>query len=335
MKHMKHSLVALILYCSLLHGKPLFTLCIDGGGSKTLVQIADQNGNAIVFTHDGLQTDKAVGAGSNILICGEEALRTCFNTMFNDIRVGNDELVSLLPSCAVVAGIAGAASPVSKKQIEAVFESFGIAKEHIAVFSDAELNLSLVDDNNAMLIAGTGSICLGKKGQKLYRVGGLGKILGDEGSGYFIGREAVAAALAEEYGWGEKTYLTAPIKEFFKCTHLKEVIAPITRGEIKHDHIAKIAPLVFKHATTDQVACKIIERAAQHLGFLVTTMTKLMNMTEGEIHVWGGLFKSQDAPSFIHKIKDFALLPPALQLVNKAHENPALVFVQKFAASKQ
>ena len=49
-----------------------------------------------------------------------------------------------------------------------------------------------------VVIAGTGSVALGWDGERFARSGGHGFLLGDEGSAYWIGREAVRSALRFE-----------------------------------------------------------------------------------------------------------------------------------------
>ena len=61
-----------------------------------------------------------------------------------------------------------------------------------------------------VVIAGTGSVALGWDGERFAYAGGHGYLLGDEGSAYWIGREAVRAALRfdEQTGGSELIYRT-------------------------------------------------------------------------------------------------------------------------------
>ena len=62
--------------------------------------------------------------------------------------------------------------------------------------------------------SGTGSIsyCYNKKTNELNRVGGWGYVLGDEGSGYDIGRQALVAIMKSYDGRGKSTQLTEALK---------------------------------------------------------------------------------------------------------------------------
>lgn len=327
------NLVLIIFSCHFVRGVSNLTLCIDGGGSKTLLQIVDQQAHVISFAKNGSVTDKAETGGSNINTVGEEGLRACIRELFGGVEIDGKALMTLLPECNVIAGMAGISTDELKDAVAKIFQEYGIAPDKITLFSDAELNLQLIDRDGIMLIAGTGSICLGKKNQKLYRVGGLGRTLGDEGSGYFIGLQAVKAALAQEYGWGQPTTLTGALREFFNTVELKRIIGPITLHEITAARIAKIAPLVFEHAHAhDAVAQAIVEQAAQELGLLITRMLNLTGLNEADVQLWGGVFKGEHADSFIKKIEEHIVGHP--QLINRAHQNPVVLAAQNIIRKK-
>src|SRR5205085_1278058 len=72
------------------------------------------------------------------------------------------------------------------------------------------------DAPGIVIIAGTGSIVYGRNQRgEAARAGGWGHLIGDEGSGYWIGREALAAVMRAEDGRGPSTRMTADILEFF------------------------------------------------------------------------------------------------------------------------
>src|SRR5205085_2541267 len=124
----------------------------------------------------------------------------------------------------------------------------GVNKERLQVLTDAELALRLLKGNGMVLISGTGSICFAEKNGVRQRVGGLGRILGDEGSGYQIGLQAIRAALAEEFGYGPPTSLTPALKAFFEVTEMKTLFPQINSLEMSSATIASVSPLVFEKA---------------------------------------------------------------------------------------
>ncbi len=76
------------------------------------------------------------------------------------------------------------------------------------VESDARVALEGAFSGNpgSILIAGTGSIMFGKDSKgNIHRVGGFGRILGDEGSGFHIARSGLTAVAKQFDGRGERT----------------------------------------------------------------------------------------------------------------------------------
>jgi len=310
----------LCLLVSAIWAGPKYTVCIEGGGSKTVMQVIDERGE--------VRTPTVSASGSNINVVGEEGVRAVFRTLLE-----GQEL--FLRDCRVVAGLAGVGTPEKKALVASMFEAWGIPRTQVHVLSDAEMALQLFDRDGIVLIAGTGSICFGKTVSANYRVGGLGKVLGDEGSGYQIGLHALKAALAEEYGWGEATSLTAALREFFGVTELKTLIRPIGLGEFSSAKVASAAPIVFEHAHRhDSMAESIIDEAAEDLAMLLETMLQKSGLHDCDVHLLGGVFKNMYAEDFIRKIEENCSLlqTQRIRLVNQSNQNVALLYARKFAA---
>src|SRR5499427_1550581 len=154
-------------------------LGIDGGGSKTSFLLVDEYYNEICHIQSG---------PSNHLSVGTEAAREA-------IMQGISRLTEQ-PNI-VCAGFAGAGRPDSVAFYREVIQSL-IPDAQIIIESDAFIaSIGAIGiDPGVLLIAGTGSIVIGReKDRRMFRVGGWGPHFGDEGSGFWIGREAVRAAL--------------------------------------------------------------------------------------------------------------------------------------------
>lgn len=119
------------------------------------------------------------------------------------------------------------------------------------------------DTNCGVLIAGTGSVLYYRKRNGTYsRTGGWGRIIGDEGSGWWIAREALSRVMQNYDGRGKKTQLESDIKNKFRLTPQNMV------KKIYHDNfeISKLTKLVFSCAENgDRVSQAIIKHAAEHL----------------------------------------------------------------------
>ena len=117
-------------------------------------------------------------------------------------------------------------------------------------------------------IAGTGSNVFGVGADgRSWRTGGWGHLLGDEGSGYWLGVESIRAALRDRDASGPATGLGDAACEFFACDTIEAVAhlvysKPLTKGEIAAFAIdtAKLAE------QGDEVARELFARGAVLLG---------------------------------------------------------------------
>lgn len=329
-------LVSLLLPVMIVASTPAiqYRLCIDGGGSKTMLQVLDCDGRIVALQNkDGVISDRIIAAGSNINVIGQAAVRDVLWSLIDGSTMQDTDmpLKGVLPQCAVYAGMSGLGLESNKSIVQGIFSSFGVANEHITAMADAEMAMSFLGDNGIILIAGTGSICFGKKDGKMFRVGGLGRVLGDEGSAYQVGYQALKAALAEEYGWGSTTPLTQALQTHFNTMALKTLIPGINAGTTPSSALAVLAPLVCACAQQgDAVAQSIMNGIKNDLVGLVQSMLAITELKDAPLHCWGGLFKSSFAPDIIAGIQELAKSKGcAVEITNHAHDNLPVLFALK------
>ena len=288
----------------------------------------DQEGQIVPLEiKDGIESHQVQTGGSNINSIGTEGIRQVLSSLFEGVFCGENELTNLLPDCRIIAGMAGAGLPQNQQAIISLIEERGVSQHRISVMSDAEMALRLIDGEGGDPQSPAQALFAWEKKEMKprYRVGGLGRILGDEGSGYQIGLQALKAAIAEEYGWGAATRLTPALKQLFQVSELKTLIPKINLGEIPPSKIASRAPLVFYHASKqDEMANEIIDKAAQDLNDLLASMVNLSHLNNCEVHLWGGIFKNAYSETFIQKVREG--LPENLKLINQSQNNPAVLF---------
>lgn len=306
------------------------TLCIDGGGSKTLLQLVDANGKIIPLLKDGVEVESLQGPESNINTIGFEGVRNSLSKLFENVQTKSKMgLQHMIAKCKIIAGMAGVGLPANREKVLSLFEELGADKNNITLMTDADIALNLLPEKGIILISGTGSICLGKNEDKKFRVGGLGNVLGDKGNGYQIALSAIRASLAEEYGWGPKTSLTQRLQDSLGISDLKTLIPLINSRQMSAAEIAKISPIVFEEAQkNDAIAQEILKEAAQDLNELITTMLKISELTDSEVHLWGGVFKTTSADTFIQQIDSDFFKDRKILLVNRANENAAVEFAK-------
>ncbi len=121
--------------------------------------------------------------------------------------------------------------------------------KRVRVISDVELahEAAFGGGPGVLVIAGTGSIAYGRSARgKSARAGGLGAYLGDEGSGFWLGREALREPRLAKY---------FPESLALRLAHEPKPIRAI----------AGLAPTVLRLARKNSAASAIVARGASHL----------------------------------------------------------------------
>jgi N-acetylglucosamine kinase-like BadF-type ATPase len=131
-------------------------------------------------------------------------------------------------------------------------------------------------------------------GGEAARAGGWGYILGDESSGYWIGREALTAVMRAADGRGPETGLTADILAYFGVDDVSQLPRIVYDREVPRMSVAALGPLVQRTSEAgDAVARGILERAADELALGVRSVASRLEM-RGDPFVCvlaGGVFR--------------------------------------------
>ncbi len=137
---------------------------------------------------------------------------------------------------------------------------------------EMEIGLSAADcrGDGYLVVAGTGATVFCKRGESVFLAGAYGSIIADEGSGYWIGREVLGAAIRAYEGWGPETELRQLVHErmgkdlpfFHALMHVYN-----TPGASPVAAVAACAPLASQAAAAgDPVAKDILRRGGNVLG---------------------------------------------------------------------
>src|SRR5207248_8825107 len=181
-----------------------FYLGIDAGGTKTICAISD--GREIVGRGaSGTIKIKKVGT-DKARIALEETLARAFDAA----RVTPEQISA---SCI---GVAGAGLPEVVEWTTSNMRELVPGPLTVVGDSDIAHESAFHGGPGVLVIAGTGSIAIGKNSRGVTaRAGGWGPMISDEGSGFWIGRRAVAAAM-RAYDAGQSTSLITKIMEGWK-----------------------------------------------------------------------------------------------------------------------
>lgn len=232
---------------------------VDGGGTKSIGMIADASGNVIARHESGASNVNVVGLDGVA-----RSLHKVVSDCCEDARCRPDEVGS------VVFALAGAGDDEVRQKIKeatnALFIRSGIKPLPISVDTDARAALegSFNGGPGIVIVSGTGSIVMGKSGRgDILSVGGWGRYLGDEGSGYFIGREGIRAVTLQMDKRGEGTKLMQKLAEKHGWQSRADIIRAVYQDKFE---LSSLAPLVLETAAANDIVCqKIVANAALQL----------------------------------------------------------------------
>lgn len=256
-----------------------YYLGVDGGGSKTLAVIVDAQGRECGRGRAGSANYAAVGL--------EQALQNIHAAVQQAIS----EVPCSQPLTKAWLGLAGIDRPSDATLLGSYLRELAAL---VLVTNDAELLLSaLGKDAGIVLIVGTGSIALARaQNGTVTRVGGWGHILGDEGSGYDIGRRGLQATVRAADGRGKATLLLDLILQRWQLHTAEDLIDAVYTTDNKAK-IAQVATYVTEAAQQgDQIALGIVEQAADELALLIQAVSPPMSQLP--IALGGGLLLRDD-----------------------------------------
>lgn len=261
-----------------------YVLGADGGGTKTLGILADLSGKEIARHQVGPGNPNVAGvdrASANLL----ELMSRCCDAgriHLSEVRVA-------------VFGLAGVGStPIREQLRDAVVSQLeakdgGLPEVHLETDARIALEGAFGGAPGAIVIAGTGSIVLGKTAtEEGFTVGGWGRVLGDEGSGYFLGVEALRAVARNLDARTPSGRLSALLAEVHGWTTRDHLIAAVYHQKFD---IPALAPLVLRAAEEgDACAIDILERGARLLTEQIGVVAgRLQQEDRVRIALMGGL----------------------------------------------
>jgi len=277
-----------------------YLIGIDGGGTKT---------HAVLTNLQGEKLFECFGGPSNFLILGTEKVS---NTILSLIDICTTHLnISYDKISAVLLGTTGAGRRSDAELLENDFHTFlaqkNISIKNFRVESDARIALegAFSGRSGSILIAGTGSIMFGKnKDGAIHRVGGFGRFIGDEGSGYSIGKKALAAVAKSYDGRAAETLLSKLLSEKFDLSSPEKIITEVYKNNFD---IASVTPLALEAAEMkDETALQIIESETDELILHIKAMKEKIKEDILPIAFIGGILSGKNIYSelFTKKIKE-------------------------------
>ena len=270
-------------------------IAIDAGGSKTRILILRKSD----LTNEYYNNIKELTLGPcNYLTSGRRGIKKVVSEIIHNFKIIKTDQTS------VFGGFAGAGSLHIKNDIKSIFINFGFKDNNIHITSDSELLLNAFGHNSILLIAGTGSICVGKsKTNNIVRAGGYGYRFLEPG-GYTLGIKAIEASLKIEDGrMQEDTILYENTKDYFNVHQIKELIPMIYKDSQGYiETIAVVSKIVFNSANDgDSFSLSLIGNLVTELSDLVVSVYKRLNFDKCLLGLYGGLFDDKSSDELIIK----------------------------------
>ena len=159
-------------------------------------------------------------------------------------------------------------------------------------------------------ISGTGSVAYARHGDREARAGGWGVELGDEGSGYDIGRRALIALLRHHDGIGPASALREPILARLGLTRVDAIIDHV-HFEMQPSDVAALTPIVLAQARNrDSLSASIIDAAAGALVEIAAAAAAAVRREPTEdipLALAGGVCRD---PYFVERVRRRCAEPP-------------------------
>jgi len=233
-----------------------FFLGIDGGGTRTSCLIGDEK--------------SVLGSGcagaSNVLRIGKAAARTA---LVEVIRQACDaakiDPAQISRTCV---GVAGAARPEVAEVVHRIMAE--TVSGQIEILGDMVIALQAAFGSGPgiVVIAGTGSIACGRnRAGQLARAGGWGFAVSDEGSGHWIGRAAISAALRAADQSDEVSPLLQAIMKVWNVEH-RDAMVMAANASPEPDFAALFPSVLATANAGEPAAASVLRRAGTELAAL-------------------------------------------------------------------
>lgn len=272
-------------------------ISVDGGGSKLNAMMFDENMNLL-----GRGLSGGVNLTQTSIDDCRANVRDCLDQLMKD---GVPEMVDILYITFV--GPAKVFTEELERRTK-VGKVVGNAESQAGILAG---NLTMT---GIVALSGTGAdiFWLGEKEHKV--VGAWGPILGDQGSGTWIGQTAIREVVKYLNGWGEETALYDLIMKEWNLEKPWGMVNKVHGAPAPFRQVASLTRVVGKAVEMgDKVAVNILKEAAHLLAVQTDSLFKMAQVADDEKHVTlcGGAWKTHPLMFEAYKEELKALHPTA------------------------
>lgn len=270
-----------------------FFLGMDGGGTKTAFVLLD--GNGTVVAEDRQPSSYYFGSESGIDLV-EQVLRAGVGAVVEAAGIRVEDLTFAF---LAVPGYGEASADVA--HLDAMparvlgHDRYLCGNDMLSGWAG-----SLAGRDGINVVAGTGSVAYGERGDRAHRTGGWSELFGDEGSAYWVAVQGLNAFSRMADGREPRTALHGAVREALGVRDdgddLDAIGVVVDRWQGDRSRIAGLARVVTATADAgDARALGIVRAAAAELAVLVTATATALGHGPGDVVPvsWsGGLFNA-------------------------------------------
>jgi N-acetylglucosamine kinase-like BadF-type ATPase len=258
-----------------------YVIGIDGGGTKSLLKLADRKGNLLATCQ---------GGPSNIYSSSLDTVKESLGEIISEALT--QAQISMRDIKCLCLGTAGAGREDARQILTKILNEIGVHC-HLIITHDAMTALygALGKGEGIILISGTGSVCYGKKADGSYhRAGGWGHIMSDEGSGYDIGRRILTQVMKSYDGRGIESILTKLVLGKLNIDSAEDLVSYAHGANTGKSEIADLGRLLDPAGFAgDEAALQIARDAAKELFYMVQAVVNRLDFADqGADLVLGG-----------------------------------------------
>lgn len=304
-------------------------LGLDGGGTRTRALVVDESGR-----HLGRGDSEA----TNPRHATEAQVRMRLEESIGDACKAAG--VSVRDCASAFVGMAGVTSEAGRVDMGRRVAACGLECAKIGVDHDIRVALAggLVGKPGIALIVGTGSACYGRTEDGwTWQTGGWEWLIADEGSGFWLGREAIAAAARMADGRQSDTGLREAVFGWLGIGDITELMHRLHAPEMPRSEIAALAPALIRRAEEgDEAAGTLLKQGAELLAEMVEANHRMLPTSPGpDLVITGGvgtsasLYREVLETAITSRLPQVRIHPPILSPVAGA----ALLAIQQVGGS--
>lgn len=255
-----------------------YYLGIDGGGSTLRMVLTDSALNVLATLHEP--------QSANPTSIGDDAARVRLQTAIQQVLQGYD--VHQVRACG--AGISG-----TSQRLDWVHSILAEVLPYTRIFATSDVEIALVgaqaQRQGVLALAGTGSVVYGVNAQgQACMVGGWGYLLGDEGSGFWLGRQALSY-LTQCADSGQWTTSAQSLLDSLDVADPRQMTRWLYH-DFSTQKVARLAPQVLAWAQAGEAwAQALVQQGALALAHQVQQVVQRLALQPVQVALAGGLLE--------------------------------------------